>query len=506
MTVTSEIKAAPGKRIDRTARRRSDAVKVRGVYPLYIAANIAPRLAMFVVLIVLTRLLPVAEYGLFALVVTTGEILEMSWTNWIRVYLLRTEAGTAKLRPRRLGRALVLSACGALAGLVTSTLVVPFLNPDHTAEMLVSVLIYIAAFALLRTTLTLLQLSRSHIIYATVECGRGISILAATITAALIEPQSFFPTSVALSLATGGSAAIGIALATRTLGRPQLPRGGYLVALAFGVPYVLANTLFYTIGWFDRFIINFFMGPAQVGIYVAAYSLARQPIDLFVGSLNTFTFPMLVHAYAGGGARRAGPVQSGLLITMTALGLGIVVGLMLLARPLAGLLFPPSYSAQAATLMPWIALATFILSIKQFIFDNSLHAAQQNWLHLVAMIAPVIVSVSCGILLIRGYGLIGAASNYLITSVVAMISGALISFRIFAFLIPWRDLAKVSLSAAAAGLAVWLILEHTHWGALPTLVAASSIFCFAYGALLIVCGFSLRRLIETPWAPLDGPA
>jgi O-antigen/teichoic acid export membrane protein len=485
---------------------RHDADKARGVYPLYIVANVTPRIAMFVVLIVLTRLLPVAEYGLFALVVTTGEILEMASADWIRIYLLRTEAGQAKLRPRRLGRAVVLSAGATLAALGTSVLAIPFISDGRTGEMTVAVIVYIMAFALLRTTLTLLQLSRNHRAFAAVECGRGLANLAATIIMAIIHPHSFLLTSIALSLTTGTSAALGLAFSARYLTRPIFPRGGYFVALAFGVPFVAANTLFFTIGWFDRFVLNYFHGPATVGVYVAAYAIARQPVELFLGALNNFTFPMLVHAYANGGAQKAGPVQSGLLTTMTLLGIGIVAGLSLLAEPLATLLFPPAYRADAAVLVPWIATATFILSIKQFIFDNTLHATQQNWLHLVTMIPSVFVSIGFGILLVRNYGQFGAAINYVVVSIIAMLSAAIISFRIFAFEIPWRDFRKIAIAALAASAVTWLGIMHFTTGVVPTLIAGSTAFCAVYGIVLAAQGFSLKQLIETPWAPLANRA
>lgn len=501
MAVSTEAKTTCGA-ADRSGRSRLDGAKTSVAYPLYIAASIAPRAAMFVVLIVLTRLLPVAEYGLFALVVTTGEILESSSTNWVRVYLLRTEAGAAKLKPRRLGRALALSVGGTLAGLVTAAAITPFISSDRTAEMMAAVGAYIAAFALLRITLALLQLSRNHAAYAVLECGRGASMLAATVVVALVHPHSFLPTSIALSLATGGTAALGMVFASRNLPRPALPLGGYLAAVAFGVPYVLANALLYSLGWFDRFIINYFLGPAQVGIYVAAFSLARQPVDLFVGSLNAFTFPMLVHAYANGGAHRAGPVQSGLLTTMTALGVGIVAGLALLGGPIANILFPTSYGAEVGKLIPWIALATFVLSIKQFVFDNSLHATQRNWLHLLTMIAPAVVSIGCGILLVHIFGLPGATANFLMVSIVATLSTAILSFRVFVFTIPWRELAKIVGSALASAAAAWAVTAHYNWGIVVGVAATALAFCAVYGASLTMAGFSLRRLIETPWAPL----
>jgi len=481
---------------------RSDHDHARGVYPLYFLANVASRASMLIVLIVLTRLLSTTEYGLFALVVTVGEILEMGSSNWVRVYLLRTEAGTPGMRPRQLGRAMVLSAGGTAAALITSTLIAPFISADHTAEMTLAIVTYIAAFAMLRTTLTFAQLSRSHVPYAVIEIGRSLCIVTSTIIAAVVYPGSFLPVSLALSLSTATCAALGLLVTGSLRARIAIPRAGYLAALSFGIPFLLANCLAYGIGWSDRFVLNYFLGPAAVGVYVAAYSIARQPVELFVGALNSFTFPLLVRAYATDGSRKAGPIQSGLLVTIATLGLGIVAGLVLFAEPLATLLFPPAFHDEVVILIPWIAAATFILSIKQFIFDNGLHVTQQNWPHLFTMIPAVVISIGLGIVLVSRYGIFGAAINYVVVATIATCVSAIFSFRVMYFAIPWGNLAKVAASALIATSATWWLIHHLAGGLFAILIAGAAVFCVVYGALLTVSGLSLWRMIETPWIPV----
>jgi O-antigen/teichoic acid export membrane protein len=484
------------------SQARADPEKARGVYPLYIAATVAPRVGMFIVLIVLTRLLPAAEYGFFALVVTTGEILDMVCTNWIRLYLLRTEAGAVRLRPRRLGRALGLGAGGTVVALAASLAIVPMISEERAAAMTLAVAAYIAAFALLRMTLTLAQLARVHITYAVLECTRGFGAVAVTLAIALMHPHSFLPTSLGLSLMTGLVALAGALCVIAHIPRPVFPRGGYIAALAFGVPFVMTSMLFYSVGWFDRFVLNYFIGPAAVAVYFAAFAIARQPVELFVGALNTFTFPLLVRAYATGGEDKAGTVQNGVMTTIAIVGVAIVAGLALLAEPLATLLFPPDYRSDVAMLIPWIAAGTFVLSLKQFVFDNSLHATQKNWLHLAMMTPAVLVSIPLGILLVRNFGQFGAALNYSVVTVVATLSAAIVSLSVLAFAIPWRNLGKVALAAACATASGWTsAVFAAPWGGIATIAVVAVVFCAVYGTLLTLLGFPLRRLIETPWNP-----
>lgn len=84
----------------------------------------------------------------------------------------------------------------------------------------------------------------------------------------------------------------------------------------------------------------------------------------------------------------------------------------------------------------------------------------------------------------------------------AFATSAIISARILPFEIPYRIFAKVALAAAIAAALAWIAREHTAaYGSLAALVAGSAAFVVVYGGVLTLCGISLRRLMETPWAP-----
>ncbi|MFX6759269.1 hypothetical protein ABTH30_20490, partial [Acinetobacter baumannii] len=59
---------------------------------LYFGANLVPRLSTVVLLLVLTRLLSRDDYGMFALIVVTGDILDMATGGWVRLFVLSSES------------------------------------------------------------------------------------------------------------------------------------------------------------------------------------------------------------------------------------------------------------------------------------------------------------------------------------------------------------------------------------------------------------------------------
>jgi Na+/H+-dicarboxylate symporter len=85
---------------------------------------------------------------------------------------------------------------------------------------------------------------------------------------------------------------------------------------------------------------------------------------------------------------------------------------------------------------------------------------------------------------------------------VATCASAAFSFRVLSFAIAWNALGRAALSALIATSATWEMIHHSVFGVIGTLIAAVIVFCSVYGLLLTLSGFSLWRMVETPWAPL----
>ncbi len=472
----------------------------RATYLLYIAANVAPRLAMFVLLMVFTRVLPVQEFGLFALVVTIGEILDTTASNWVRVYILRTDAGAERMGAHRLGRALGLGSGALLLSLLVAVVTVPLVSDVRNSELLLGTLAYIVAFSLARLTLTFAQLMQRHVAYAVIEGARAAGIAAAIAIVASMHVQSFLPACLILSVITGTVCAVSLLFTLRGLPAPQMVGAGYRAALEFGLPFMLASLLSFTLGWFDRIIVNYFAGPASVAVYVAAFAIARQPVELLIGPLNNYIFPVLMRRYNNGTAREVAVMQTEALTSIIAISAAAVAGLTLLAQPLATLFFPVDYRASVANLIPLVAVGTLFLTAKNFVFDNSFHLTKRTWLLLATMVPPAIISIAMGVVLIRLYGDLGAAVAYVASTLVALVVSAVVSLRVFSFEMPWRALAKIALATAAAAALTWVAQPLvTRFGAWAQIAAGFVTFSTVYAVVLTWLGISIKRLIELPW-------
>ncbi|WP_407524066.1 lipopolysaccharide biosynthesis protein [Methylobacterium oryzisoli] len=474
----------------------------RAAYILYFVANLAPKALMFALLVILTRLMPMAEYGLFVLVLTTAEIFDMALGNWVRVFALRSEGAGGRVRPHRLGRLVVLTI-GMTGVSLTLAVLSGLLRHEQGVPFALAVASYLLAFAPLRLALILLQIRRMHQAYALVESLRAGGTLAAATGATLLVGPAFLPATLGLAGATLIAGLVGLALALRGTARPRLARTGYGAAIAFGLPIMIASLLGYTIGSVDRYIVDALMGPHAVAVLAAAYSLARQPIDLFLGPLNAYAFPHLVRVYEQEGVAAAGTAQAGLLTTVMAVGGAITAGLVVLACPLLTVVLPEDYRAEGALLMPWLAVGSLFLTTKFFIFDNAFHLSKRTWLQPLTMLPSAIVGVVLCTLLVPRLGIVGAGLAYATACATACLTTALLTARIVPIPMPWGGLARIAGANLCASLAL-VTARNLLWpyGPMPVLIGSTLAFVVVYAAGLSLLGLSIQRVMQTPWAPL----
>ena len=474
-----------------------------GNFIAYFLAGALPRLSMFVILFVLARQISIVETGLFVLVTTVGEILEMSTANWIRLFAQTREAGQQRLRPLRYGRLLVLALAGMGAALLLVLPAALIVSPVRFWAFGLCVGLYVVAFAALRTVLVIQQLTQNHTMFSRIELARGLLVLVAVLAAAYMPGATFVGPSVALALSTLLVALAGMWFARSRAHPPRFIARGYGTAGRYGAP-IIADTVFgLVLMYFERFVLNQLLGPASVGVYAIAFALGRQPVDFIAAPLNNLTVTVLFATRAREGEERARKVQTGVSISLFVLCAGALTGIFMLRTQFAELFVKPEFRADTALLMPIIAASACVLVFKVFLYDNLFFMAGRNGLKLKAIIPAAIGGAIGSVVLIKAYGLAGAAFSSLLAAVLALAASVIATRTFFRFPMPFADLARISAVALLSGLVLkgaTVLVQPL--GTLAEVVAGCVLFCACYAFGLGLVGVSLRRLISTPWDPL----
>ncbi|HAY06867.1 MAG TPA: oligosaccharide flippase family protein [Beijerinckiaceae bacterium] len=470
----------------------------------YFLAGALPKLAMFLALFLLARHLDPAETGLFVLVITLGEVIEMTAGTWLRIYVLKAEAGRKTIGPYRVGRFLVLALAMLAMALLVSLPIAAIIAPGRFWTFAGATCAYIAAFAALRHAHTVLQILESHVVFILAEIARSLLIVACVLGSLATWPTSFVAPSLLVSAATAATAVISLLLVASRLHGPRFTLAGIQPAVIFGAPIIADVVMSLVIINFDRFVLNQMIGPAAVGIYALAYALGRQPIEFIAGPLNTYALPVLFAGYEHGGEERARQILTGLCITLFILCAAVLTGITLLEQPIANVALRMEYRDAAGLLMPVITFAACLLVFKAFIFDNVFHMLQKNDEKLASVALATGVGVAATILLVYVAGINGAAAALVLSSGVGLAASVYVSRRFFVFAIPLRHFAMIALAASGSGVALslasWAVSAY---GDGARIGAGFLAFCLCYALMLKLQGISLKALASTPWEPFD---
>lgn len=177
---------------------------------------------------------------------------------------------------------------------------------------------------------------------------------------------------------------------------------------AYGMPVALSLILALALAYTDRFLIAGFLGDAQVGVYNAGYSLANRTLDVMFIWLGAAGGPALIVALERGGEAalvKGAREQAGLML---ALALPASVGLALVARPLADVMVGPALRDGAATVTPWIAASALFAGLTTYYTHQAFTLGRRTGLLLLAMSIPAGANVILNLALIPRMGLTGA--------------------------------------------------------------------------------------------------
>ncbi|MFO7586502.1 MAG: oligosaccharide flippase family protein [Gemmatimonadota bacterium] len=176
--------------------------------------------------------------------------------------------------------------------------------------------------------------------------------------------------------------------------------------LRYGMPLVPMAILQWAIHLGDRYILEFFHGSQEVGLYSAAYGLASQPFLMLSGVATLLIRPRLFESIGedSKSALRYRRVWLGTLLLVGGMGLVLLI---ILHQWIARILLAEEYRT-AAGLIPIIGAAYLMLAMGQGL-ENWAMAENRTRRILAAGIVSMLVSIGSALLLIPRFGSDGAA-------------------------------------------------------------------------------------------------
>ena len=214
----------------------------------------------------------------------------------------------------------------------------------------------------------------------------------------------------------------------------------------YGLPLTFNHLVVAVLDVADLFIIGSLLGVVYVAPYAVAYGLVQQSVGPIMNVLFLANIPVIVRMFEEEQVEHVRIRLHVLGSRLIGLGLPAAIGVGFLASDISDILFSNDYRQDATMVMPWLAAAIFVGSIKSFFLDVVFQLRHETkYLGYIAMLM-VAVNIALNLLLLPRYGVIAASW----ATLAAFTSGALISWRVGKSFFALPALGNIFWSSASA--------------------------------------------------------
>jgi O-antigen/teichoic acid export membrane protein len=415
---------------------------------------------------ILTRIMTAEQYGLYALGMASIGLLSSVSFQWITVAVSRFYAAHVDKPDVLLTEARLLFLRIAAVGLLVSA-ICAYWPPIPAVTPVLAWSVGIGAIAMGWHTLGIQVANASGQArrYGLLTVSRGALALLGAVAFVKVG-MGGVGAVFGLSIACVVSALVfGFRSQTNDhRSNPQLRRQ----MITYGLPLTLTYLATMVLDVSDRFMIGWWLGPAAVAGYAAAYDLTQQTVGTALNVFFLASYPRITAAWEAGGAIEARlamrPLARAMLICAPLVA-GLFVGS---ANDISNIFFGASVRADAALVIPWVAIAIAIGCLKSYFLDISFQLAKVTHMQLRITVLMATLNVMLNLVLMPKYGVVGAAMS----TAAAFAVGAVLSWWygrcLGVYSENWREVISMMLTFLALVLAMKLMPSSENEG-LPEL-------------------------------------
>ncbi len=437
----------------------------------YIPVNLANILISFGTITILTRLLSAAEFGRYALVITTFNFIHMGFFTWLEASMSRFHERADKNDSLHTHfKTLYYSAACVLALLIPLLLLAVITLMDDSRMRLLLTFAIVSTVVHLIYNLTQESHKAAHRIgrYSAVHSTQLVLSFSAGILLVMFTPLRESGPFVGMII--GGLIAVIVEmpwLVSRIRGgrfKTETIREYFL----YGTPICFSLILAYALENGDLFFIRLYMNDAAVGAYSAGYNLASRSFDFIFVWLAMAAMPVAISTLERSGENQAKHILSDYGDLLVMITLPAAIGIALVSKEAVIVLGEPVRN-DALTIMPWIAFAALLNGFINYYIHQAFVLAKKLQLLAAIMVLPVVINFGLNIIFIPQYGLIGAVIATLCAYSVAIIVTVIAARSVFPLPLPVMTFAKCALGCLIMTAGLYLIPFDETWPDLITL-------------------------------------
>lgn len=260
--------------------------------------------------------------------------------------------------------------------------------------------------------------------------------------------------------------------------------------LSFGLPLVPMTVSSWTVNSSDRYVIGLILGAAAVGYYSPGYSLGSL-ILMFQAPLGVLLPISLAKHYDENKMEDVNKTLYYSLKYFLAIGIPAVFGLSFLSKPILNILSTPEIAKEGYFIVPFVALSFLIYSVYTIYWQILILKGQTKIGGKLWIIAGLL-NILLNFLLVPYIGIIGAAITTLFAFTFAFVVTVYYSNKIYK-LDPNFGFILKSIFASIVMSLVIVICNPTEWVSVVITIVTCVIVYFT--VLLLLKGFDKKEFL-----------
>lgn len=427
----------------------------------YLPAQIAPAIVGLISIPLITRLFPPEDYGAYSLVMVTLAVLTtlLGWlpTSVIRFY-------PAYERDNKLDRFYGNICSLTIISIITISLISLFLlvsikarvSPTFCLLMYVGIGVFVVT-GLFEVLQYFLRSERKVNWYSGFAVWRSIGTLG--IALSLI----FFLKRGIESLLWGAILCVVISLPLlwkKAVGSTSALHFKIDYSLTkemakYSLPLIVGNLAAWTLSLSDRYILEFFRGTQEVGIYSASYNISEKSILLLATLFMLASGPISIHIWEKEGETKSKEFINNVTRYYLMACVPAVIGLSALSKPIMNFLTGEQYF-EGYKIIPFVTSGVLFLGLQQR-FHAGFLFYKRTGIMTFAIVASGLLNLFLNFLFIPRYGYFAAAITTLISYAFLLFLMITLSQRFLVWQFPFKTLARVICASIVVGVVVYYV-------------------------------------------------
>jgi len=457
----------------------------------YLPSYIIPSLVGIIALPIITRLFSPADYGNYVLVLAAVSILSAIATAWISASIIRFyPAYKLNNRIREFQGTIVKLILISVTTIFIVTLSIFYIVRNHISLtfyflMRIGLLLFIAT-SIFSIFLSELRAKRQVVWYSFFTIWRSVIGLGFGIMLVIIFHYG------AEGLLWGSFLSIAVVLPFLwkiAIGKFSLKIGSIHSSIVseivkYGFPIIVVNFASWIIMLSDRYVINFFRGSEEVGIYSAGYAIPQGIIFAIVSLFLLASTPIAFNIWEKYGVKASQKYLTRLTRYYLLIGFPATVGLSVLSKPVMHILTAPAYFS-GYIVISLIACSGFLSGLSSnfnFVFS---YYKRTNLIMFCNLICATL-NLGLNFLLIPKYGYIAAAITTFIAFAVGLFIIIIMSKHFLVWQFPFKSLGKTAIASGVMGIAVYHLSNSLTASNLINLIVGICLGVIVYFVMLLL--------------------